>query len=117
MTKAPRHPEKLLLQHVLEFGGRLTRSLRNRSKTDFLTTPDLSDAALYRTQVVGEAMGELPPAFRKKHRQIRWEQWIGVRHKLVHGYEAVDLELIWALGTTELPKVLIEVEKLVSAMK
>ncbi|MCX7902716.1 MAG: DUF86 domain-containing protein [Burkholderiaceae bacterium] len=41
--------------------------------------------------------------FRARHPHIPWEQIIGMRHVLVHGYFEIDLDVVWAVVEKDLP--------------
>jgi len=41
--------------------------------------------------------------FLSKNSQIPWENIIGMRHKLIHDYFEVKLELVWDTATIDLP--------------
>ena len=56
--------------------------------------------------VVGEACRHVPAAAREAHPEIPWRLMEGMRHVLVHDYETVRLDVIWATITTDLPPLL-----------
>ena len=58
---------------------------------------------IYHLQIVGEAAYGLSQGFKASHPQIPWEQIIGMRHVLVHGYFEIDLDIVWAVIEKDLP--------------
>jgi uncharacterized protein with HEPN domain len=61
-------------------------------------------AALIRwVGIVGEAAARLSDSFRKSHPEIPWAEIAGMRNHLVHGYFAVDADLLWVAVTIEIP--------------
>jgi uncharacterized protein with HEPN domain len=54
-------------------------------------------------QIIGEAANGLPEQFRASHPEIPWDQIIGMRHVLVHGYCEVDLNIVWVVIEKDLP--------------
>ena len=58
---------------------------------------------IYHLQIVGEAAYGLSQQFKAGHPQIPWEQIIGMRHVLVHGYFEIDLDIVWAVIEKDLP--------------
>jgi uncharacterized protein with HEPN domain len=58
---------------------------------------------IHHLQIVGEAAYGLPQRFRDNHPQIPWDQIIGMRHVLVHGYFEIDLDIVWAVIEKDLP--------------
>ncbi len=61
-------------------------------------------AALVRwVGIVGEAGGRLSESFRASHPEVPWAEIAGMRNHLVHGYFAVDADLLWVAVTVEVP--------------
>ena len=54
-------------------------------------------------QIVGEAAYSLSQQLKADNPQIPWDQIIGMRHVLVHGYFEIDLDIVWAVIEKDLP--------------
>ncbi len=59
--------------------------------------------------IVGEAAGRVSPVVQQRHPDIPWPQIIGMRNRIVHGYDAVNLERMRDTIKDEMPPL---VEKL-----
>jgi len=46
-------------------------------------------------QIIGEAASKLPEEIRNLALDIPWHKIIGMRNILVHGYFAIDREVVW----------------------
>jgi len=44
------------------------------------------------------------------HTSIPWEDVVGMRNKLIHGYDLVDLGILWDTVTDDLPQLIQELE-------
>jgi uncharacterized protein with HEPN domain len=53
--------------------------------------------------IIGEAAARLSDSFRKGHPDVPWAAIAGMRNHLVHGYFAVDTDLLWVAVTVEIP--------------
>jgi len=62
--------------------------------------------------VIGEAVKQVSPEFRRKHDQIEWTQIAGFRDKLVHDYHGVNLKILWDVIQEKLPGLKDQVTKL-----
>lgn len=69
----------------------------------FMATPQIQHAVLFNVQIIGEAANRLDTTLRQAHDVVPWAQIIGMRHIVVHGYFAVNLQIIWRTITEELP--------------
>lgn len=90
---------------VLEFKGRM-------EKATFLSDAKTQSAILHQLMVMGEAVKRLSSEFRAGHPQIPWALIAGMRDKLIHGYDIVDLEQVWQTATLDVPALLAEIQPL-----
>ena len=56
-------------------------------------------------EIVGEATKRLPMTLRDQYPAIPWKKMAGMRDRIIHGYDTVDLEIVWGVVTQEIPKV------------
>lgn len=63
-------------------------------------------------QILGEAAGRLSREWQDDHSEIPWSEVVGLRHVLVHGYDAVDLDILWKIAEKDLPPLITAVEAL-----
>jgi len=76
---------------------------RGRTRSD-LDTDRLLNLALTRLiEIIGEAANRVPEPLQAKYPQLPWLQMIGVRNRLIHGYDSVDFDILWAIVTQDLP--------------
>jgi len=70
---------------------------------DFIRDKKTVNAVIRSLEVMGEAAKKVPEEIREQHPDIPWRYMAGMRDKLIHEYHAVDLGIIWAVITEELP--------------
>lgn len=76
------------------------------SKESFLIDKRTHLAILYEITITGEIVKRLSQEFRQSHSEIDWKAITGMRDKLVHDYNKVDLDLTWEVTQTEIPKLM-----------
>jgi len=65
---------------------------------------DLHQSAIMRKlEIIGEAAGRVSKSFCAAHAEIPWRQMTGLRHRLIHGYGDVRLDIVWRVVTDTLP--------------
>jgi uncharacterized protein with HEPN domain len=69
-------------------------------------------ALVHAIQNVGEAARRVSRAFTNAHPEIPWIDIIGMRHKLVHDYFAMNLDIVWIAATESVPQLLEQLESL-----
>jgi len=62
-------------------------------------------------EIVGEAARRVPDAVRKEHAEIPWRQIAGTRDRLIHGYDQVDLDILWNIVVDQLPKLVARLDE------
>ena len=65
-------------------------------------------------EIVGEASAKVSSETQAKYPSIPWPQVIGMRNRLIHGYDAVDLDVLWDTIEVDLPLLIAEIEKILS---
>lgn len=54
-------------------------------------------------EIIGEATRRLSEEFRAAHPLVPWRQMVGMRDRLIHGYDDIDWGKVWKVATEELP--------------
>jgi uncharacterized protein with HEPN domain len=65
-------------------------------------------------EIVGEAAGRVSEVERALHPEIPWPQIVGLRNRLIHGYDAVDHDILWQIITDDLPPLVKALEAILS---
>ncbi|MGH2593303.1 MAG: HepT-like ribonuclease domain-containing protein, partial [Anaerolineae bacterium] len=74
-------------------------------------------AILHQLMVIGEAVKRLSSEFRARHPDIPWALVAGMRDKLIHGYDIVDLNEVWKTAEADVPDLLAWIEPLLPKQK
>jgi uncharacterized protein with HEPN domain len=64
-------------------------------------------------EIVGEAANRVSEATQRAHPDIPWSNIIGMRNRLVHGYDVIDYDLLWDTVTSDLPPLIAALQKIV----
>lgn len=62
-------------------------------------------------EIIGEAATGVSEIMRNKYPEIAWRQMVTMRNRLIHGYFEVNQDLVWETIITELPPLLVQVQK------
>ncbi|HEY1884483.1 MAG TPA: HepT-like ribonuclease domain-containing protein [Roseiarcus sp.] len=77
----------------------------------FLASRLHQNAAIRSLEIIGEAAGKVSAATRATHPEIPWREITGMRHRLIHGYGDVRLDLFWIVLCDRLPPLLAILEQ------
>lgn len=72
----------------------------------FATDELRQSAVLHQLLVIGEAVKRLSTEIRNANPEIPWGKMAGMRDRLIHAYDTVDLEAVWATAATDTPDLL-----------
>jgi len=79
---------------------------RGLDQDAFLEDLKTQSAVSHQLMVLGEAVKRLSDEFCRKHPEIPWRQIAGMRDRLIHGYDVVDLDEVWLVLEEDLPELL-----------
>jgi len=80
--------------------------LKNFTQAKFEKSDLHRSAVIRELEVIGEAANKVSPEARKNLKAIPWDQMIGMRNRLIHGYFDVDLSIAWEVAKHQLPSLL-----------
>jgi uncharacterized protein with HEPN domain len=81
-----------------------------RTRADLAGTRLLQLGLMHLVEIVGEAAARVSEEARARHPAIPWKDVVGMRNKLVHGYDRVDLNVLWDTVTDDLPPLIAALE-------
>lgn len=61
------------------------------------------DAVARNLGVIGEAVKQLPAAWKRRHPEVNWRKVAGLRDILIHAYFGVDVEILWDIVQNKVP--------------
>src|SRR5437773_1098036 len=102
------------LEHILQAARKAVSYTINHSRTDLDEDEPLAITIIHFCALSGEAAKKIDRNFQRAHPEVPWIDLADLRNKLFHEYYAVDLDVVWQTATSDLPQVIIEVEKLLS---
>ena len=108
-----KHDPLVRLRHMLDH-ARETVSITAGKTFDDLGDDRLLDLALlHLITIIGEAANRIPKETRDKYPEIEWSQIVGMRNRLVHGYDEIEYDILWQTVTEDLPRLITALEKIV----
>ncbi len=109
---------QVFLQHIRDSIQDIETYTKAVTLESFLeyTNKEKQDAVVRRIEIIGEATRHIPEDFKKEHPEIAWIEIANMRNKLIHEYFGVDLELVWEVAKTDIPRLKKHVEEFLKKM-
>lgn len=89
--------------------------LQNKSIGDLENNLLIQDAVVRRLLIIGEASNRISQNTQQSLPTIPWRLVRGMRNRLVHEYDDLDLDTVWETVKTSLPILVAELERIVSS--
>jgi uncharacterized protein with HEPN domain len=90
------------LRDMLENARLALNFMRNKSRDDLFHDLLLAYAVVRALEVIGEAANYVSDDTQKLLPQIEWGNIIGMRNRMVHGYDNINFDIVWAVIESKL---------------
>jgi len=109
------HDDRVRLQHMLDYAREAVGMIEGKERADLYHERMLELSLVRLVEVIGEAAGRVTSEGREKYGGIPWSHIVGMRNRLTHGYDRVDLDVLWNTIEYDLPPLIAELEKVVGS--
>jgi uncharacterized protein with HEPN domain len=76
--------------------------LAGMDEAGFMASRLHQNAVIRSLEVIGEAAGKVSHTLQTAHPELPWREMTGLRHRLIHGYADVRLDLVWSVAKDRL---------------
>jgi uncharacterized protein with HEPN domain len=109
------HDDRLPMHQMLEHAREAVEMIRARTRADLQTNRMLQLALVHLVQTVGEAATRVSVAGRVRYSEVPWGEAIATRHRLVHGYDAIDYNVVWDTIADHFPALVAALERVLAS--
>lgn len=99
------------LNDILDACEKAIRFSEGMDLVDFARDDRTVFAIVRALEIVGEASKRVPATIRDRYPGIPWRAMAGIRDRLIHDYERVDLEVVWKTVKEDLPKLRVDIHQ------
>ena len=100
---------------MLDYARKAVQFAAGKSRADFDADEMLAMATIHSIEIIGEAARSVSVELKRRYPEVPWELISGTRNRLAHGYIDVDLDIIWAIVTRDLPPLIEKIEGVLKA--
>jgi uncharacterized protein with HEPN domain len=94
--------DRIRLMHMLDAARQALEFSASRNRASLDTDAMYRRAMISCIQEIGEAAVRVTEPTRQKVTELPWKQIVGMRHRLVHVYFDVNLDLVWEVVEKDL---------------
>ncbi|MEX1139688.1 MAG: DUF86 domain-containing protein [Bacteroidota bacterium] len=95
--------DTIRLRHMLDAARKISKFTSSKSPSDLHSDEKLTLALVRLVEIIGEAASKVSPDVQGRFPAIPWREIIGTRNRLIHGYDQVNLEILWQIVSKDIP--------------
>ncbi len=103
--------DAIRLQHMREAAQKAIHFLGSKSRADLNNNELLVLGIIKCIEIVGEAANKVTDECRISNSFIPWADIVAMRHRLIHGYFDINLDIVYKTVKDELPGLAAEISK------
>lgn len=106
--------DRTSLQDMLSHAREAMELLEEQNRSSLGQNRVLQLALTRLVEIIGEAAKRVSAETQQETPSIPWPQIIGMRNRLIHGYDVIDYDLLWDTVKNDLPPLVASLEKILS---
>jgi uncharacterized protein with HEPN domain len=107
------HDDQVYLKHMLDHAREAVDILAGKSRDDLARDRILELALTRLIEIIREAATNVSSEMKSSNSYIPWPEIVGMRNRLIHGYDTVDLKVLWDTISEDLPPLIADLEKII----
>ncbi len=108
--------DKIIVEKIIKYISKVLDYTKGIEYDDFIGNSMLVEACVFNLSQIGELANKIDKEFEEKNSSIPWRVLYGLRNKIVHDYEGVNLVLIWDIVKEDLPELNNQLEELIQGL-
>jgi len=104
--------DEVRLRHMLDAAREALTFAEDHTREDLDTNQMLVRALSMSIGIIGEAASKVSSDIQAAHPDIPWPQIIGMRHRIIHAYFEVNLDILWETVIDRIPPLITQLENM-----
>jgi uncharacterized protein with HEPN domain len=92
-----------VLSRILKHAAKIEQYTRTCSSESFFENDEKIDACVMHLSQIGELANQLDKNFENSHPEIPVRKLYGMRNRIVHDYEGINVKLVWQIIQKDIP--------------
>lgn len=106
------HDDEVSLRDMLNHAREARDLVAEMTREEFRQRRVLQLALTRLIEIVGEAANRVSRSTQQAYATIPWPSIIGMRHRLIHGYDVTDYDLVWDTVANDFPPLIETLERI-----
>jgi uncharacterized protein with HEPN domain len=100
------------IEDILDGMTKAEMLLEGVSYAQFEADFRINFAVVRALEIIGEAVKRLPEGLYQRYPDIPWRGMAGMRDRIIHGYDNVDLQIVWDVVKRDIPQIKPKIEQI-----
>jgi uncharacterized protein with HEPN domain len=105
-----RHRDEVYLRHMLDHAREALDIRGQQSKEELKNSRVHQLALLHLVEIVGEAATKVSLETQSELNMLPWRGMVGMRNRIIHGYDTVNVAVLWDTIESDLPELVAMLE-------
>ena len=93
------------VEDILDAMNKAELLLEGMTYSEFENDFRTNFAVIRALEIIGEAVKRLPEDLYQGYPDIPWKGMAGMRDRIIHGYDNVDLQIVWDVVMRDVPQI------------
>jgi uncharacterized protein with HEPN domain len=98
--------DNVRLRHMLDHAVEALQMSQAKTRADLDSNRQLNLSLVRLLEVVGEAAARVSSQTQCAHPDVPWPDIVGLRNRLIHGFDEVDFNILWDVIRKDLPSLI-----------
>ena len=105
--------DRIIIEKIIKYAEKILRYCEDISDAGvFSSNSMLVESCVFNLSQIGELANKLDDSFTDSRPDILWRALYGLRNRIVHDYEGVNIQLVWAIIREDLPELIVKLREL-----
>lgn len=105
--------DRIIIQKIIGYINDIESYIDGLKAKEFLRDKKTITACAFSVSQIGELVKEIDEETMEKYKTIPWKSIKGMRNRIVHDYENVDLSVLWGTIKESLPELKEQLEDII----
>ncbi|ODA42731.1 HepT-like ribonuclease domain-containing protein [Desulfosporosinus sp. BG] len=106
--------DRIILQKTINYARDAVQYISGMDLEQFMDDRKTISACAFCIGQIGELVKEVDPLTQDANPKIPWRSIRGMRNKIIHDYENIDLAVLWGTITKSLPELILQMHHLLA---
>ena len=112
-----KNKEYMSLVKMIEYIDKSIKYSQNYTFDEFCNDEKTVDATVFSISQIGELVKNITNETMKKYNFIEWNMIKGLRNRIVHDYEGINLKTIWYIVNNDIYQLKVDIQNIINSEK